>query len=158
MTGSVQATITNLAVPQINNTQPIAFGNVRIGTAVPTQGLSVTNAAPISAFSEGLIGSANGASNVQITASGSFGSPGASLAPGQTNSGSIQVGINPTAAGAISGNALIDFKSDGTAFLGGTVTDLGNTNVAVSGNVAYVADGDDAHGAPQAGADRTRHR
>jgi hypothetical protein len=141
VTGTVQATITNLAVPQVDNTQPIAFGNVRIGTAVATQGLSVTNAAPGGAFSEGLIGAANGASNAQITSSGGFGAPGASLAPQATNTGGVQVGINTNVAGAISGNALIDFKSDGTGFSGGTVTDLGNTNVAVTGAVFRLATG-----------------
>jgi hypothetical protein len=139
VTGTVQATITNLAVPQVNNTQPIAFGNVRIGTAVATQGLSVTNAAPSGGFSEGLIGAANGASNTRITSSGGFGAPGASLAPQATNTGGVQVGINTNVVRAISGNALIDFKSDGTGFSGGTVTDLGNTNVAVTGAVFRLA-------------------
>jgi hypothetical protein len=134
VTGSViTGTITNLAVPQINNPQPITFA-ARVNTSVPTQGLSVTNAAPNNGFSEGLIGSADGASNAQITSSGSFGSPGASLAPQATNNGSIQVGIKTNVAGVISGNALIGFKSDGTGF-GGTVTDLGDTPVAITANV-----------------------
>jgi hypothetical protein len=140
VTGTVSATITHLAVPQINNTQPLDFGNVRIGSAVPTQGLSVTNAAPDDGFSEGLIGAANGASSPRITSAGGFGSPGAALAPQATNSGGIQIGIDASAAGAVSGNALIDFKSDGTPF-GGTVTDLGDTNVAVKANVFRLASG-----------------
>ncbi len=143
VSGSVTATITNLAVAQINNAQPIDFGNVRIGTTLSSTALSVTNAAPVSAFSKGLIGSVVGTTGTGtgITAAGSFGSPGNSLAAGQTNTSGIQVGIDTTTAGAKSGNAVVDFKSDGTAFAGGTVTDLGNTNVAVQGNVYRLASG-----------------
>ncbi len=141
VSGSVTATITNLAVAQINNAQPVDFGNVRIGTTPSATALSVTNAAPVSAFSEGLIGSVVGTTGTGITASGGFGSPGSSLAAGQTNTTGIQVGIDTTTAGAKTGNAVVDFKSDGTAFTGGTVTDLGNTNVAVQGNVYRLASG-----------------
>lgn len=49
--------------------------------------------------------------------------------------------IDTTSAGAKSGNAIVDFKSDGTAVAGGTVTDLGNTNVAVSGSAFRLATG-----------------
>lgn len=48
--------------------------------------------------------------------------------------------IDTTSAGAKSGNAIVDFKSDGTAVAGGTVTDLGNTNVAVSGSASASVD------------------
>jgi hypothetical protein len=138
VSGQVTATVTNLAQPTINNA-PISFGNVRIGSTVGTQGVSVTNSAPVSQFSEGLIGNVNGTTGTGITASGGFGTPSNSLAAGATNATGIQVGLNTTTAGAKSGNAVIDFKSDGTAFHGGTVTDLGNTNVAVSGNVYRLA-------------------
>ena len=147
VSGSVIATITNLAVAQINNAQPIDFGNVRVGTVLSPQTVSVTNAAPVSAFSEGLIGSATGTTGTGIIATGGFGSPGDSLAAGDTNppnpagSGSITVSIDTTSAGAKSGNAVLNFQSDGTAFSGGTVTDLGNTNVAVQGNVYRLATG-----------------
>ncbi len=145
VSGSVIATLTNLAVPVINNAQPISFGNVRIGTATTAQTVSVTNGAPVSAFSEGLIGNATGTTGTGIIASGGFGSPGNSLAAGQTNppnppgSSSISVNIDTSSGGAKSGNAVIDFQSDGTGFSGGTVTDLGPTNVAVSGNVYRLA-------------------
>ncbi len=145
VSGSVTATVTNLAVPVVNNTQPISFGNVRINTATTAQAVSVTNGAPVSSFSEGLIGSANGTTGTGIIAAGGFGSAGNSLAAGQTNpgsptgSGNISVNIDTTSAGAKSGNAVLDFKSDGTGFSGGTVTDLGNTNVAVTGNVYRLA-------------------
>ena len=145
VTGSVSATITNLAQPVINNAQPISFGNVRIGTATTAQTVSVTNGAPVGPFTEGLIGNAVGTTGTGILASGGFGAPGNSLAPGATNppnppaSGHVSVNIDTTSAGAKSGNALIDFQSDGTAFAGGTVTDLGNTAVAVAGNVYRLA-------------------
>ncbi len=147
VSGSVTFTVTNLAQAQINNAQPITFGNVRQNAVLTPQTVSVTNSAPVGAFTEGLIGSAAGTTGTGIIATGSFGSPGNSLAPGQTNpgnppgSGSITVSIDTGSAGAKSGNAVLNFKSDGTAFVGGTVTDLGNTNVAVSGNVFRLATG-----------------
>ena len=145
VSGSVIATLTNLAVAVINNAQPISFGNVRINTATTAQAVSVTNGAPVSAFSEGLIGNATGTTGTGIIALGGFGSAGNSPAAGQTNppnppgSGSISVNIDTSSGGAKSGNAVIDFQSDGTGFSGGTVTDLGATNVAVTGNVYRLA-------------------
>ena len=44
-------------------------------------------------------------------------------------------GSDASSAGVKSGNAQIDFQSDGTRFAGGTLTDLGVTNVAVTGKV-----------------------
>ena len=141
VSGSVASsvTVTNLASPTINTSQPISFGNVRLGSTTTAQNVSVTNSAPVSSFSEGLIGVVTGTSNAGITASGGFGIPGTSLAAGQTNSTGISVNLNTATAGAISGNAVVNFKSDGTAFAGGTVTDLGNTNVTVNGNVYRLA-------------------
>jgi hypothetical protein len=135
VTGSViTGTITNLASPQINNA-PITFA-ARTGDTVGTQGVSITNAAPASAFTEGLIGSVTGTTGTGITASGGFGPPTANpeLGGQQTNATFIQAGIDASTAGVKSGNAVIDFKSDGTPF-GGVITDLGPTNVAVSGKV-----------------------
>ena len=140
VSGTVQATVTNLATPQINNA-PINVGNVRIGSAAPTQGVSVTNTAPAGGFSESLIGNVTGTTGTGITAAGGFGPPSANpeVAPQGTDARSIQVGIDTASAGAKSGSAVIDFKSDGTAFQGGTVTDLGNTSVAVTGAVYRLA-------------------
>ena len=140
VSGTVQATVTNLATPQINNA-PINVGNVRIGSAAPTQGVSVTNTAPAGGFSESLIGNVTGTTGTGITAAGGFGPPSANpeVAPQGTDARSIQVGIDTASAGAKAGSAVIDFKSDGTAFQGGTVTDLGNTSVAVTGAVYRLA-------------------
>ncbi|HLG89932.1 MAG TPA: choice-of-anchor D domain-containing protein [Alphaproteobacteria bacterium] len=143
VSGTVNATITNLAQPTVNTTQPVNFGNVRIGTPVTPTALSITNSAPVSSFTEKLIGNVTGTTGTGITAAGGFGPPTANpeLAGGQTDTTSITVGIDSSSAGAKSGNAVIDFKSDGTAFSGGTITDLGNTNVAVTGNVYRLATG-----------------
>jgi hypothetical protein len=126
--------IDNLAKPQINNA-PITFA-ARTGDTVGTQGVSITNAAPASAFTEGLIGNVTGTTGTGITAAGGFGPPTANpeLGGQQTNATFIQAGIDASTAGVKSGNAVIDFKSDGTSF-GGVITDLGPTNVAVSGKV-----------------------
>ncbi len=132
--------IVRLAVPLINNA-PVNFGNVRIGSA-QSLALSITNNVPNDGFSESLIGSTVGASNGGVTAAGAFGLGTAnppSLAPMATDTTHIVVGLNTATAGAKSGNAIIDFKSDGTGFPGGVVTDLGNTNVAVQGNVYRLA-------------------
>ncbi len=135
VSGSVTATVTNLAVPQINNPQPITFA-ARTGNTVGRQGVSITNAAPAGAFTEGLIGNVTGTTGTGITATGGFGPPTSNpeLGGQQTNATFVQVGIDTSSAGVKSGNAEIDFGSDGTPF-GGVVTDLGTTNVAVSGNV-----------------------
>ena len=53
---------------------------------------------------------------------------------GQQTTTFIQVGIDASTAGVKAGNAVIGFGSDGTPF-GGVITDLGPTNVAVSGKV-----------------------
>ena len=141
VSGSVQATgtVTNLAQAQINTPQPVAFGNVRLGT-VQQQALSINNAAPAGQFSESLI-AGTGATTGGVTASGGFGPPTAtpSLAAGSTNNTSVIVGIDTGTAGSKSGAAAIRFASDGSAFQGGTTTDLGTQNVAVSGAVYRLA-------------------
>ena len=141
VSGSVQATatVTNLAQAQINTAQPISFGNVRIGTA-QQQALSITNAAPASQYSEGLVAAVAGTSG-GVTATGGFGPPSGvpSLAPQATDTTHVVVGINTATAGAKSGNATLNFQSDGTAFQGGTLTNLGNTDVAVTGTVYRLA-------------------
>src|SRR5439155_8679807 len=61
------------------------------------------------------------------------------LAPSATDNTHITASIDTSSGGAKSGNAIINFKSDGTGFSGGVITDLGNTNVAVQGNVYGLA-------------------
>ena len=121
----------------VNTGQPVDFGNVRIGTAITPTALSITNSATPSAVTEKLIGNVAGTTGTGITAAGAINPE---LAAGQTNSTSITVGIDTSTVGAKSGNAVIDFKSDGSQF-GDPITDLGNTNVAVTGNVFRLATG-----------------
>lgn len=59
VSGTVQATVTNVAVAQGNTAQPVAFGNVRVGSTA-AKALRITNAAPASAFSENLIANTTG--------------------------------------------------------------------------------------------------
>src|SRR5207302_10058756 len=95
----------------------------------------------IDGFSENLFGNVVGTSNGQVTASGGFGPPSLNpeLAPSATDNTHITASIDTSSGGAKSGNAIINFKSDGTGFSGGVITDLGNTNVAVQGNVYRLA-------------------
>ncbi len=139
VTGQVVATVANYAQAQINTAQPVAFGNVRVGTT-QQQALSITNAAPDSQYSERLIAGVAGTSG-GVTASGGFGPPTSvpSLVAQGTDTTHVVVGIDTSTAGAKSGNATLNFKSDGTAFNGGTITNLGNTDVAVAGNVYRLA-------------------
>ena len=145
VSGTVAATVTNLAQAQINTAQPVAFGNVRIGSTQSTS-LSITNAAPVGGFSESLVANTAGGgagTTGGVTLAGGFGNGSGtavpSLAPQATDATHVTVGLNTATAGAKSGNATINFKSDGTGFTGGTVTDLGTQNVAVTGNVFRLA-------------------
>ena len=137
VSGSVTATVTNLAAPQVNTVQPVAFGNVRVGSAA-SQALSITNTAPAGSFTESLVASVDGTSG-GVVASGGFGPGASSLAPQATNTTGVVVGINTATAGSKNGAATLRFGSDGTAFMGGTVTDLGTQDVAVTGSVYRLA-------------------
>ena len=137
VSGTVTATVTNLAAPQINTVQPVAFGNVRVGSAA-SQALSITNTAPAGSFTESLVAGVAGVSG-GVTASGGFGPGATSLAPQGTNATGVVVGISTATAGSKNGAATLRFGSDGTAFAGGTVTDLGTQDVAVTGSVYRLA-------------------
>lgn len=97
--------VIDAASPLINTAQPIQLGNVRINTASPQALVSVTNQA--TGNSQAAL-NASISGNAAITASGSFNL----LAPGATNSSNLQVGMQTSAAGAISGTASIAFVSD----------------------------------------------
>jgi hypothetical protein len=139
-----------LASPTINNA-PINFGAVRIGSTVANQAISVSNTAPIATTTELLDGSVVSAPT-GFTGSGSF----TGLAAGAPPNTSIQVGMNTSRAGAHSGNVVLNFVSDGTSIPGdGTTTNLGNTNVAVSGAVYRLANGGSSN-ALQVGLDTSK--
>jgi hypothetical protein len=106
VSGNIQATanVVNAASPFINNA-PINLGNVRQNSASPTAFVSITNqstTAPQAALNATIAG--NGA----ITGIGSFNL----LNPGATNNGSLQVGMNTTAAGLKNGTATLGLVSD----------------------------------------------
>jgi hypothetical protein len=136
VTGTIQtvANVINQASPQVNTTV-VNLGNVRIGTASPTQTISVGNVAtvaPQAALNATISGSA------PITASGSFNL----LAPGATNTTDLVVGMQTATAGAKTGNATITFVSDASN-VGGCAPNcqlaIGTQNVGVSGNVYRLA-------------------
>jgi len=90
------------------NTPTIALGNVRVGGAVASQFVSVTNQAsgnPQAALNASI----STASGPPLTATGSFNL----LAPGATNANSLQVSMgNTSAAGTRGGTATVAFVSD----------------------------------------------
>jgi len=128
--GLIQANEINAANPVINNS-PIALGSWRVGDALPTAFVYVTNQAitpPQAALNASISG------NAPITASGSFNL----LNPGGTNNNTLQVGMTTGVAGAINGTATIAFVSDASN-VGGCAPNcqlnLPSQNVAVIVNV-----------------------
>jgi hypothetical protein len=136
-TGNVTFGVFNYAQPTVNNTQPIDFGSVRVGTSVANQSISISNTAPVSAFTEALNGSVVSAPS-GFSASGSF--TGLQATSPSTANTSISVGMNTGTSGHMTGNVVLGFVSDGTGIVGdGTTTTLNNQNVAVTGNVYQTA-------------------
>ncbi len=97
--------VVDQANPVINTSQPINLGSVRVGAVSPTAFVSISNQATGNA-QVALNSSISG--NAPITASGSF----SLLTPGQTNSSSLQVGMNTATAGVINGSATVALVSD----------------------------------------------
>ncbi|MBK9571448.1 MAG: choice-of-anchor D domain-containing protein [Rhodoferax sp.] len=128
------ANVINQANPVINNSS-INLGNVRIGSASPSAFVSVTNQATI-APQAALNASISG--NALITGSGSFNL----LAPGATNSNSLQVGMDTSTAGARNGTATISFVSDASN-VGNCAPNcqlnIASQNVSVAGGVYRLA-------------------
>lgn len=141
VTADIQGTgtVVRFAAPQINTAAPVNFGAVRQGTTQSTA-LSITNNVPNDGFSESLVAGIAG-TNGAATGSGGFGPPTAtaSLVAGATDTTHVLVGLNTTNAGHQTGNVNVNFKSDGTMFDGGMITDLGNTAVGVQADVYRLA-------------------
>ena len=129
--------IVDQAQPVINTAQPISLGNVRINAASPTAFVSVTNQAT---GNDQAALNASISGNAPITASGSFNL----LNPGQTDATSLQVGMDTSTAGAVSGTATLNFVSDASN-IGGCGSNcqmnLPSQNVQVTGNVYRLATG-----------------
>ena len=111
------------AVPVITNGPTIDFGSMRVGDDA-SQHLSIMNAATPPA--DGLNASVDDSSITgDATGTGSF----TNLPPGQTNSTSIEVGINTTTAGDKSGDVPINFGSISVSTVSDTsVLDFSTTN------------------------------
>ncbi len=110
---------------------PVDIGAARVGNGTLAGNLSVTNTAANDGFSEKLNASITGTTPAVIGASGQV----LGLAAGQTNSSSLQVTLDNSTAGAISGTAMVQFKSDGTGFDNGAPIDNGSQVVTVTGKV-----------------------
>jgi hypothetical protein len=120
------------AVAQVN-TPGVDFGIVHVGDAVAARPVSVTNAAPVTALNDVLLGS--------ISASGPFaasGNLGAGLGAGNTDPGSLTVSLNTGTAGVFGGNASLSFASHDPDLAD---LNLGSTSVTLSGQVKNYANG-----------------
>ncbi len=131
---TIQGGVYRYANPVINTTQPVEYGNIRIGTGVTPTLLSITNDVPNDDFSDSL-NAAAGSTTGGVTASGSF----VSLGPEQTNDTSIVIGLDTSVAGNRNGQATINFNSNGEAH-GAGLTPLAPQTVQVNGNVYRLAD------------------
>ena len=127
----ITLTITDTVVApgegQLNTPQTIVFPNVHVGTP-ESQDLSVSNtgSAPI---------------GVSVTGSGSITAQGsiAALAAGATNTTGLTVGVNTSAAGALSGAVQVDFgSSDPPVDVFGDVYNLATAAVAPLSTVVDV--------------------
>ena len=134
--GNIQAVanVVDQALPVVN-TASVNLGNVRQNATSPTAFVSVTNQAT---------GNQQAALNATITGNGPVTANGAFnlLAPGATNAGALQVGMNTGTAGAVNGTATIGFVSDASN-IGGCAPNcqlaLASQDVNVSGAVYRLA-------------------
>ena len=135
--GTIQASVNvvNSADPVVNNA-PITLGNVRQNATSPTADVSVTNQStetPQAALDASISGDS------AVSAAGNF----SGLSPGSTNDTALQVGLNTSNAGHVSGLATLNLISDASN-IGGCGThctmNLPAQQVAVSGNVYRLAD------------------
>ena len=126
---------TNVAVYRfaqgvIDNTQPINLGAYRVGDGVSTVDVSVRNAAANDGFSEALNASV-GAVDAGFTASGTA----TLVSAGASNVGGITVALDTAIAGTQSGNARIDYVSDGTGTSNLGQSAAGSDTLALTGRV-----------------------
>ncbi len=105
------------------NTPSVNFGIVHVGDTVAAQGVSVTNAAPVTALNDVLVASSLSATG-PFTASGSLG---AGLAAGQTSASALKVGLSTTSAGVYNGSASFSAASHDS-----DLSDAALSNLAVS--------------------------
>ena len=106
------------------------FGNVHVGDTVQ-QALNITNTALNDGFSEKLNASFGASSDARITTAGSINQ----LNAGSSDSSSMQVGLDTSAAGVVNGTQVVNFASDGSGTSGLGITALAAQTIGVSGNI-----------------------
>ncbi|MGE0860556.1 MAG: choice-of-anchor D domain-containing protein, partial [Gammaproteobacteria bacterium] len=126
---------TNVAVYRfaegaVDTAQPVDFGAFRVGDAAGTQGVTVRNAAVNDGFSESLDVSVASV-DAGFTASGSV----SGLAAGASNGSGINVGLDTSVSGVKTGQATLDYVSNGTGTSDLGQTAVGNEAVALTGRV-----------------------
>ena len=124
------------AVSQVTSSNPIAFGNVRIGKVLTHVPIAIQNNAPADGWHEGLTVTP-AFTNVQATGPGTI----TALAPQATDSSSIAVRIDTAVAGPVNGSVGLAFESDGTGTSGLTPNvPLPGQTLDVTGTVYALAD------------------
>jgi hypothetical protein len=113
-----------------NTLGAVNFGNVHVGDTVQ-QALNISNTAVNDGFSERLNASFGTGSDARITTSGSI----SQLVAGSSNTSSMIVGLNTSAAGTVNGTQTINFASDGTGTSGLGITALASQTIGVSGDI-----------------------
>ena len=129
-TVALQGNVYTAAVEHLN-TPAVNFGVVHVGQAVADQAVSVSNTAARSALNDTLTGglTMQPGSSSALSASGTLG---AGVSAGQTNSGSLQVGLNTDVAGVYAGTAQFTGASHDPQL---TDMQLATLGIAVSGQV-----------------------
>ncbi|MBL0087204.1 MAG: choice-of-anchor D domain-containing protein [Ideonella sp.] len=121
---SVSGNVYTAAVGQVLPPTTINFGVVHVGDVVGTIGIAVKNNAAVTALNDQLTGAITLAGGA-FSASGNLG---AGLGAGQTDSTSLRVGVNTSAAGVLTGSASVNLSSHNAEMadllLGTTTLDL----------------------------------
>ena len=101
---AVSGNVYQQAIGQVNGTT-VDFGIVHVGDVVADRNLSVSNIAPVVALNDTMAGSLNGVS-------GPFGAVGSltGLAAGQTDTTSLAIGLDTSAAGVFSDAATVELR------------------------------------------------
>ncbi len=129
-TVALQGDVYTAAVEHVS-TSSVNFGVVHVGQSVAAKTVSVSNTATQSALNDTLTGglTIQPGSSSAFSASGTLG---AGVAAGQTNSSSLQVGLNTDAAGVYSGTAEFTGSSHDSQL---TDMQLATLGIGVSGQV-----------------------
>lgn len=125
----VTGAVYRLANPEIDTAQPLILA-ARVGDAIPTQHLSLTNQSP-DAFTEGL------KADIGTVDAGFIGTGGiTNLAAQDTDSTSLSVALASTAVSqAITGTVGLEFQSTGAGTTGAEDIAVGSSTVDVAGRV-----------------------